>query len=310
MIENYSAYTQDDNGFYYGIKDKLFKSIIFSDKSLTLWFLSKLMGRCINDFTIRNVESIVHSAYEKEKRMDIVLEIDDNLFIDIEANSVYSSKLHMKNFNYLSSLYSQLIVSGKKYDSKKELVQFDITRKLPKKYKHDVEEIHYQNIDGCKYLRSIVTYIQNVDRILKYWYNEDEIGIKKYAHILMLVLNEEGLNKLVNYVFLEDIKYIERFKVKLVNMNKDFKFRRWISEEDEKMFMIRGEIDDAFEEGEHKGFTRGVAQGIEQGIEQTNTDTIKNMMEQNLSIDLISKCVNLPIDKVKKIVNSIENVTI
>ena len=268
------------------------------------------MGRCINDFTIRNVESIVHSAYEKEKCMDIVLEIDDNLFIDIEANSVYSSKLHMKNFNYLSSLYSQLIVSGKKYDSKKELVQFDITRKLPKKYKHDVEEIHYQNIDGCKYLRSIVTYIQNVDRILKYWYNEDEIGIKKYAHILMLVLNEEGLNKLEDYVSLEDRKYIERFKVKLVNMNKDFKFRRWISEEDEKMFMIRGEIDDAFEEGEHNGFTRGIAQGIAQGIEQKNTDIIKNMMEQNLSIDLISKCVNLPIDKVKKIVNSIENVTI
>ena len=122
----------------------------------------------------------------------------------------------------------------------------------------------------------------------------------------MLVLNEEGLNKLEGYVSLEDRKYIERFKVKLVNMNKDFKFRRWISEEDEKMFMIRGEIDDAFEEGEHKGFTRGIAQGIE----QKNTDTIKNMLEQNLSIDLISKCVNLPIDKVKKIVNSIENVTI
>ena len=84
MIENYSAYTQDDNGFYYGIKDKLFKSIIFSDKRVSaIWYY----------------------------------------------------------------------------------------KKLPKKYKHDVEEIHYRNIDGCKYLRSIVTYIQNVDRILKYWYN-------------------------------------------------------------------------------------------------------------------------------------------
>ena len=43
--ENYSSYTEDEYGFFYGIKDKLFKSIIFSDKELTLWFLSKLLGR-------------------------------------------------------------------------------------------------------------------------------------------------------------------------------------------------------------------------------------------------------------------------
>ena len=190
------------------------------------------------------------------------------------------------------------------------MIQLDITRKLPKKYKHDIEEIRYQNVDGCKYLRNIVTYIENVDRIIKYWYDEDVKNIRAYAHIIMLVLNEEGLNKLIEYAQTDDKKYIEKFKEVLVFMNKDFKFRRWISEEDEQLFILRGEIDDAFEKGEHKGFTRGIRQGIQEGIEQTNTDTIKNMMMKNFSIETISECINLPIEKVKQIVNSIKNVTI
>lgn len=73
---------------------------------------------------------------------------------------------------------------------------------------------------------------------MKYWYDKDKIGIRKYAHIIMLVLNEEGIKKLIKYVPVEDKKYIKIFEEELVYMNKDFRFRRIISKEQEEKFMI------------------------------------------------------------------------
>ena len=309
IINNSLSNISDSNGFYYGITDKIFKSIIFGDMDMMRWFTSKLVGKKLDKITVRNVEPPVHFKKEKGVRMDVVLEIDENTFVDIEANSSYRKELHMKNFHYLSSLYTQLVLNGEKYEEDRRIIHYDITLGLPKKYKYDVEEIHYQNMDGGKYLRSIVTYIQNVDKIKSHWYNEEVEGIRKYAHILMLVLNEEELNKLVEYAESEDKKYIERFREALVYMNKDIRFRRVISREQEERFMNNGQMERMRKEGEQIGYARGIEQGIEQGhnagIADAQKETITNMYIKNFSLETISECVNVPLQKVKQIVSSI-----
>ena len=309
IINNSLSNIQDSNGFYYGITDKIFKSIIFDDVDMMKWFTSKLVGKNLEHITVRNVETPVHFKKEKGIRMDVVLEIDENTFVDIEANSNYRKELHMKNFHYLSSLYTQLVLNGEKYEEDRRIIHYDITLGLPKKYKKDVEEIHYQSMEGYKYLRSIVTYIQNVDKIKSHWYNEEVKGIRQYAHILMLILNEEELNRLVEYAEYEDKKYIERFKEALVYMNKDIRFRRVISREQEERFMNNGQMERMRKEGEQIGYARGIEQGIEQGhnagIADAQKETITNMVKDNLPLETISKYVNLPLQKVKQIVSSI-----
>ena len=309
IINNSLSNIQDSNGFYYGITDKIFKSIIFDDMDMMKWFTSKLVGKKLDKITVRNVEPPVHFKKEKGVRMDVVLEIDENTFVDIEANSSYRKELHMKNFHYLSSLYTQLVLNGEKYEEERRIIHYDITLGLPKKYKNEVEEIHYQNMEGYKYLRSIVTYIQNVDKIKTHWYNEEEEEIRKYAHILMLVLNEEELNKLVEYAESKDKKYIERFREALVYMNKDIRFRRVISREQEERFMNNGQMERMRKEGEQIGYARGIEQGIEQGhnagIADAQKETITNMIKDNLPLETISKYVNLPLQKVKQIVSII-----
>ena len=309
IINNSLSNIQDSNGFYYGITDKIFKSIIFGDVDMMKWFTSKLMGKNLEQITVRNVEPPVHFKKEKGIRMDVVLEIDENTFVDIEANSSYRKELHMKNFHYLSSLYTQLVLNGEKYEEDRRIIHYDITLGLPKKYKNEVEEIHYQSMEGYKYLRSIVTYIQNVDKIKSHWYNEEEEEIRKYAHILMLVLNEEELNKLVEYTESKDKKYIERFREALVYMNKDIRFRRVISREQEERFMNNGQMERMRKEGEQIGYARGIEQGIEQGhnagIADAQKETITNMYVKNFSLETISECVNVPLQKVKQIVSSI-----
>ena len=305
IINNSLSNISDSNGFYYGITDKIFKSIIFDDMDMMKWFTSKLVGKKLDKITVRNVEPPVHFKKEKGVRMDVVLEIDENTFVDIEANSSYRKELHMKNFHYLSALYTQLVLNGEKYEEERRIIHYDITLGLPKKYKNEVEEIHYQNMEGYKYLRNIVTYIQNVDKIKSHWYNEEVEGIRKYAHILMLVLNEEELNKLVEYAESEDKKYIERFREALVYMNKDIRFRRVISREQEERFMNNGQMERMRKEGEQIGYARGIEQGHNAGIEDAQTAAITNMVKENMSLDLIAKILDLPLKKVKQIVSSI-----
>ena len=45
---------------------------------------------------------------------------------------------------------------------------------------------------------------------------------------------------------------------------------------------------------------------FEEGVAQTKKDVIRNMLHEKFSLELISKCVNLPLDKVKQIIKEIE----
>ena len=73
--------------------------------------------------------------------------------------------------------------------------------------------------------------------------------------------------------------------------------------------MNNGQMERMRKEGEQIGYARGIEQGIEQGhnagIEETQKMAITNMVRENMSLDLISKVLNLPLQKVKQIVSSI-----
>ena len=64
-------------------------------------------------------------------------------------------------------------------------------------------------------------------------------------------------------------------------------------------------FDDGYDSGYDSGLDEGINLGIEQGIEQNKIEMIKNMLNENISIDLISKVSGLTINDIKKIKNKI-----
>ena len=54
------------------------------------------------------------------------------------------------------------------------------------------------------------------------------------------------------------------------------------------------------------GFDEGEKKGISQGIAKNQTDVVENMYKENMNINLISKIANIPISKVKEIINNIK----
>ena len=62
---------------------------------------------------------------------------------------------------------------------------------------------------------------------------------------------------------------------------------------------------DGYKEGLDEGISLGIEQGIEKGIQKNKIEIIKNMLDKNLDINLITKITGLSIEKIDKIKNEI-----
>lgn len=54
-------------------------------------------------------------------------------------------------------------------------------------------------------------------------------------------------------------------------------------------------------EGMQKGIEKGIEKGMQKGIQETQRKNALNMLNLGLSLEIISKSVDLPIDEIKKL---------
>ena len=81
-----------------------------------------------------------------------------------------------------------------------------------------------------------------------------------------------------------------------MRLNKDTKFIREISEEEEKLMMSKQE-----------GQTQGYNDGIKQGIEEEKNNTIQNLIKLKMPIKTIAIVTNLTEEEVKKRISKIND---
>ena len=105
----------------------------------------------------------------------------------------------------------------------------------------------------------------------------------------------------------------------LVNQNADSDFTKSIEEkvffarknmEWRKQYMtsqqtIDEEKDISFEEGKEEGVKLGLEQGIERGAEEKALESAENLLREGISLETISRCIGLPLERVKQIAQSL-----
>ena len=80
------------------------------------------------------------------------------------------------------------------------------------------------------------------------------------------------------------------------------------SEEEEIIGLYDKELNDdmlkrmEIKENREEAFNEGIQEGIQEGI----CETAKNMLQRNLSFDLISECTSLSLDKLKELKKEVE----
>ncbi|MDH2925849.1 hypothetical protein A1D19_01550 [Lonepinella koalarum] len=60
-------------------------------------------------------------------------------------------------------------------------------------------------------------------------------------------------------------------------------------------------IEKGIEKGMQKGIEKGIEKGMQKGIQETQRKNALNMLSLGLSLEIISKSVDLPIDEIKKL---------
>ena len=125
-----------------------------------------------------------------------------------------------------------------------------------------------------KYIDNLIILEFNIDKIKDSWYNGD----KEFNFVAALDLEEKELDKVC-----EGDEYMELFEKEVKRLNEDQKFTAFMSDEEEAEKLRKTLISEAKTEG----------------IKSEKIKIAKNMLENNMSKEVISKITGLSIAEIE-----------
>jgi len=213
---------------------------------------------------------------ESSKTVDFVCTIDNEV-IGIEMNNNTSKEALERNISYAADLYKSKMIRGRKYEYQK-VVQININNFTFKGNNKIIEEYSLKNKQGEEFtdkLKFIHIYLPN---IRKKYYNKDNLS--ELERLLLIFNEEEDLEKLSGgNIIMED--YIKE--------------REDISIDDEVIGLYDKEL--------HLEKLRlsEIYHAKEEGMKQEKLEIAKNMLKDNIELDIISKYTNLTKEELEKI---------
>ncbi len=95
---------------------------------------------------------------------------------------------------------------------------------------------------------------------------------------------------------------MDMLKKRLMNENKSLTYEPYVTSYEE--YIIEKNTERSI--GRKEGMEKGIEVGVEQGIEKGTLEIAKNMIKDNAPLDLIVKYTDLPLNKIKKLMNRID----
>lgn len=274
--------------FYKASTDAAFKSIFCKKSNQDL--LKRLIEESLEkEITIKSLtfpEVIKHNLELRAKTLDAVVEADQQLYL-VEMNANYYNGLNIRNFAFACAKYIEETHVGEDYNDMRNVYQLNYTCGMPKTYidedgiKKETPlvfkyEVHDKN-NNSNYVKNLAIYVFNVDKILELCYNEGE---ERYKFIALLNANEKQLNKLS-----EGDKDMEKFFDEVKFLNTSQGWTNFISVEEDAKKVQKTIMNNYKREG--------LEQGLKQGEKQKSIEIAKNMLKENIDIDIIAKTTGI-----------------
>ena len=266
--------------FYNARYDAVFKNAVANDRGVFHDFLKLSLEREIKDYKIIPNEMPKKNYSIRSKTLDINVKTDIGNII-VEINNGYYNSLPVRNLVYLSSVFSNSVSRGESYDNVPLHILLNIT--WGKDLKGDILTDYYVQSDKkIKYCDRIIIREINMDLLLNTWYYKDKKEAQKYSHFLMLGLDKKDLNYLCEK---EGHKYMKKYMKNVEELNEDSEFVNVISPDKDNEMVINTLKNEA----------------IKEGIEKNTLATAKKMLDDNLSIDMVSKYTGLTKEEINSL---------
>ena len=230
-------------------------------------------------------------AEKSRKTVDYLCRID-GVLINIEMNKNKTKSNLERNLDYMFRLHGGGMKSGNE-EHYETILQVNINNFTFEGKEEVLDEYMIINLKNGKEIYTNKVHIFNIylPNIRKKDYN----NLEDYEKLL-LIFNEED-DEVLNMLSEGD-----------EIMKEYIKDSKNASEEEEIIGLYDKELNDdmlkrmEIKENREEAFNEGIQEGIQEGI----CETAKNMLQRNLSFDLISECTSLSLDKLKELKKEVE----
>ena len=268
-----------------GIKDAMFKRIWQQPHNLNLlaFVLSEIINYNYNyikeNLVFKNSEFTKDKDNEKRKIGDLVLEIEGTT-INLEANTTLSKGVIRKNSLYHHKLAANSYNKGESYNESKAVIQinFDSINKFDDRL---VIEFALRDKDNKFILDdNFLNYHINMAIALEKYYNN--IKLSRFEKVLVMHLLDSK----------EELLRISKGDKELETMAKDI--IDFSSDDDVYLEMLE-------ELARNIDINEAKKEGVSKGERAKSIDIAKNMIKDNVPIDVISRYTSLSIEEIQNI---------
>ena len=262
------------------------------------------------DIRILNNELIRESIREYQKRIDVNIVLNDNIYVEIEINREDFNRVKYRNKMYADKVSSLILESGENIKKLEEFYFYQLNLNTENKNENIGEHIivPYDISTNEIYIDNNKTILKYLEFYYRLYYNEPN---KRTRDVIWLAaLSSKSFTEL--YTILKgvlDERLLKKFIKDVIKMNWDklenFSIHEWEKEKWDKYLEEKRKeeeekrLEEAMKEGHAAGHAAGHAEAIE--------FTIKEMIENGIDIEMISKITKLSNEEIKKIEESIED---
>ena len=250
--------------------------IKYSAKFLS-YFIDVEYEDILNNICLAKNELDKNNENDKGERCDYVALLSDTS-LNIEVNNNSSLEVLERNMEYAHRLYSKKIRRGEENYQYTQVIQFNLNNFAFKGNDKIVDIYTVTNDDNIGLSNKLIFVQIYVPNLRKKWYTK---GMKSLSeeekYILALV--EMDLDKL------NDLGG-ENIMDEYVKEAEEVSFEGGVGEAYDKEWALR-------DQGYRDGLSQGKAEGISEGKNERNIEIAKNMLNEGIDINIITKCTGL-----------------
>ena len=273
--------------------DIAFKSFFSrNEKFLKLFLISVLkldMKPEETKITIANVELPKDMKKEYQKKVDVLIYLNSGNTYNIEVNKSRFKDVMLRNFIYLTKIYSSILNQGEK-DSKlkKEYVcQLNLNANIKDKNKSGGTYKIKEEKTGEILTENFTIYSKNIEFYRDLYYTKNEkLKDGEMWYVVLSSRNYEEMYKTISKI-LNDKETIE-FMDEIEKINSD------------SIIITQKELDMLDKIQQHET----IVNALEEGEEKAKIETAKKMLDKNMSIEDITDITGLSKEEIEKLHNN------
>ena len=280
--------------------DKCFKCIFLNPNNvdlLNVLIKSVTMNSCTN-ISFSNIERNISMAIRR-KYLDALIDSNEAI-IGIEVNGFNKKYVRPRNTAFMCDLYSNYTLTYHEYKEEKIIMQINFSYGIHSK--EPIRKFMIKNKHNKPYVKNFIIYEINMDYCLKFWYDRHKKNvneyIKKYRYFIMQALTIKELEEL--FLITQDER-IEKYMNELKKVNSTPEFREYITEEQDKEFILNTVRKEERQIGLNEGKVIGLNEGKAIGQSEEKIEIARNMLNDNVNADFISKYTGLSINQINSI---------